>query len=321
MAAMLPDGRRLGPHMPLGAGMLKGVDRAAAIGATTIQIFGDNPTAWKRRAEPPAEQAVFRERLAAYDIGPVAVHAPYLVNLAGNDEAFFASSVEVLAQELRSAPAFGARFVNVHTGSHRDTTVEAGIARLADGVAGTLAEVPEGPDAAVLVLENSAGGGFAVGVTVEELADIAEAIGARGIDERRVAFCLDTSHLWAAGYCLAEPAATDELLERFDALIGLRRLAMIHLNDSKSTVGSRIDRHEHIGAGSIGERGMAHIITHPRLAHAAYYLETPGMEEGYDAVNVARAHDLAAGRPLAPLPPEAFTLRSRSRSAKTAAPA
>ncbi|MFL5679715.1 MAG: deoxyribonuclease IV [Chloroflexota bacterium] len=318
---MLPDGRRLGPHMPLGAGMVKAVERAKAIGATTIQIFGDNPTAWKRRSEPPTEQAAFRERLAAYDIGPVALHAAYLVNLAGTDEQFFASSIEVLAKELRDAPGFGARFVNVHTGSHRDTTVDAGIERLASGVAATLADVPDGPDAPVLVLENSAGGGFPVGVTVEELAAIADAIAARGIDEWRVSFCLDTSHLWSAGYCLADPAETDALLERFDRLIGLRRLAMIHLNDSKSTVGSRLDRHEHIGAGSIGEVGMAHIITHPGLAHVAYYLETPGMEEGYDAVNVQRAHDLAAGRRLPALPPEAFTLKSRSRSAKTAAPA
>jgi len=321
MATMLPDGRRLGPHMPVGTGMVKAVDRAKAIGATTIQIFGDNPTAWKRRAGPPAEQAAFRERLSAYGIGPVAIHAAYLVNLAGNDAQFFASSVEVLAQELRTAPGFGARFVNVHTGSHRGTSVDAGVERLASGVAATLAEVPDGPDAPVLVLENSAGGGFPVGVTVEELADIADAVAARGVDERRVSFCLDTSHLWSAGYCLADPVETDALLDRFDRLVGLRRLAMIHLNDSKSTIGSRLDRHEHIGAGSIGETGMAHIITHPRLAHAAYYLETPGMEEGYDAVNVARAHDLATGRPLAPLPPEAFALPSRSRSAKSAAPA
>src|SRR4051794_31615658 len=182
MTAMLPDGRRLGPHVPLGAGMVKAVERARAIGATAIQIFGDNPTAWKRRSEPPTEQAAFRERLAAYDIGPVAVHAAYLVNLAGADEEFFASSVEVLAQELRGAPGFGARFVNVHTGSHRDTTVEAGIERLASGVAAALADVPDAPDAPVLVLENSAGGGFPVGVTVEELAAIAEAIARRGIE-------------------------------------------------------------------------------------------------------------------------------------------
>jgi endonuclease IV len=96
---------------------------------------------------------------------------------------------------------------------------------------------------------------------------------------------------------------------------------MIHLNDSKSQLGSRLDRHEHIGAGAIGERGMRHLLRHPRLANVPWYLETPGMEDGYDAVNVARAHELFAGHPLAPLPPEAFEVRSRSRSARTAGPA
>jgi deoxyribonuclease IV len=321
MAPMPPARLRLGPHMPLGNGMVKAVERAHAIGATAIQIFGDNPTAWRRRAEPPAEQDKFRERLAAYDIGPVAVHAAYLVNLAGADDDFFERSVDVLKHDLQAAPGLGASFVNVHTGSHRDTGVEAGIERLADGVARTLADVPSGPDAPTLVLENSAGGGFAVGVTVEELASIADAVAARGIAESRVGFCLDTAHLWSAGYCLAEPGETDTLLDRFDALIGLRRLRMIHLNDSKSQLGSRLDRHEHVGAGGIGERGMAHLLRHPRLSDVAWYLETPGMEEGYDAVNVRRALDLVAGRPLDPLPPEAFDVRSRSRSARTAGPA
>jgi deoxyribonuclease-4 len=301
--------------------MVKAVERARAIGATAIQIFGDNPTAWRRRAEPPAEQAVFRERLGSYDIGPVAIHAAYLVNLAGADDDFVERSVGVLQRELQAAPGMGATFVNVHTGSHRDAGVETGIRRLADGVARTLAEAPSGEDAPTLVLENSAGGGFAVGVTVEELAAIADAIASRGVAESRVGFCLDTAHLWSAGYCLAEPDEADALLERFDALVGLPRLRMIHLNDSKSELGSRLDRHEHIGAGAIGARGLGHLLRHPRLANVAWYIETPGMEEGYDAINVARALDLCAGRPLAPLPPEAFDVKSRSRSARTAGPA
>jgi deoxyribonuclease IV len=321
MARMPPDRLRLGPHVPLGNGMLKAIERAHDIGATAIQIFGDNPTAWRRRAEPPAEQEQFRERLTAYDIAPVAIHAAYLVNLAGSDDDFFERSVGVLARELQAAPGLGASLVNVHTGSHRDTSFEAGVARLADGVARVLADAPSGAGAPTLVLENSAGGGFAVGVTVEELAAIADAVASRGVDASRVGFCLDTAHLWSAGYCLAEPGEADALLERFHSLIGLERLRMIHFNDSKSQLGSRLDRHEHVGAGNIGERGMGHLLRHPKLAHVAWYLETPGMEEGYDAVNVRRALDLVAGRPLEALPPEAFDVRSRSRSAKTAGPA
>src|SRR5215217_336696 len=116
---MLPDGRRLGAHLPLAPGMVKAVERAHAIGASALQIFGDNPTAWKRRAEPPSELAAFRARLAELDIGPVAV----------------------LARELELAPSFAARFVNVHTGSHRGVGLDVGIARLADGVAEVLRRV------------------------------------------------------------------------------------------------------------------------------------------------------------------------------------
>jgi deoxyribonuclease-4 len=289
--------------------MVRAVERAHQIGATAIQVFGDNPTAWRRRAEPPPESAAFRDRVATFGIGPVAVHAAYLVNLAGPDRDFFERSVDVLAADLTGAWAFAARLVNVHIGSHRGTSIEAGIARAAEGVDRVLERVPDEPAAARLVLENGAGGGSAVGATIEELAALAQAIAARGVPERRVGFCLDTAHLWAAGYAISEPAVIDRLLDAFDAQIGLRRLAMIHLNDSKSPMGSRIDRHEHLGVGRIGPDGLAHWLTHPSLAHVPFYLETPGMDEGYDEINLQRARDLAAGRALPPLPPEALTLR------------
>ncbi len=313
---MLPDGRRLGAHLPLGTGMVRAVDRAKEIGANAIQIFGDNPTAWRRRAEPPREQEAFRDRLREYDIRPVAIHAAYLVNLAGLHDDFFQRSVDVLINDLRSAPGFAANYVNVHTGSHGGAGVAAGSARIADGVVRVFAETDGGADSAVLVLENSAGGGFGIGTSVDELAGIAEAIAARGVAEDRVGFCLDTAHAWGAGYRLSDPDVTDELLDDFDARIGIGRLKMVHLNDSKSELGSRNDRHEHVGAGQIGEAGMAHLLRHPLLAGATYFLETPGMDEGYDAINVARAVALAEGRPLEPLPPGAMTLRgSRARSA------
>jgi apurinic endonuclease (APN1) len=311
---MLPDGRRLGAHLPLGGGMVKAVDRAHEIGAGALQVFADNPTAWRRRVEPPTEQVAFRARLAELDIRPVAIHAPYLVNLAGPEEDFFGRSVTVLASDLRAAPGFMGRFVNVHVGSHRGAGVTAGTARLADGLALVLAEVDDGPEAAMVVLENSPGSGFGLGTSVAELADIAEAM-ARGVPARRLGFCLDTAHAWAAGIDLSDPGATDTWLVDFDARIGLDRLVMIHLNDSKSERGSHSDRHEHLGAGRIGAAGLRHILRHPALAHVTYYLETPGMDEGYDAINVARAYDIAAGRPLADLPPGAMEVRgSRART-------
>ncbi len=295
--------------------MVKAVDRAHAIGASALQVFIDNPTAWRRRTDSPAELPAFRERLVAHDIGPLAVHAAYLINLAGPEPDFHARSMGLLTSELRVAPSFGARFVNMHIGSHRGTSVAEGIVRLADAIASILAEMDDGSDAAVLVLENSAGTGFGLGMDVDELAGIADAIAARGVADRRVAFCLDTAHAWGGGVDLGTVEGVDAFLGDFDARIGLDRLPMIHLNDSKVERGSRNDRHEHLGAGHIGHAGLARILTHPGLTGTTYYLETPGMDDGYDAINMARALDLAAGRPLADLPAEALSIGgSRART-------
>jgi deoxyribonuclease-4 len=313
--------RRIGAHLPLGGGMVKAAERAHAIGARALQVFADNPTAWRRRAGPPRELPAFRERLATHDIAPLAIHAPYLINLAGPGEDFFGRSVSVLSHDLRAAPGFGARFFNVHIGSHLGSGVDAGVARVAEGLRLALAEVDDGPGATIVVLENAAGNGAGLGVDVTELASIAEAVDARGIPSERVGFCLDTAHAWGAGIDLADPARTDAFLGEFDAQIGLDRLVMIHLNDSKAELGSRLDRHEHVGAGRIGPAGLAHLLGHPSLGHVAYFLETPGMDEGYDAVNMSRVRDLEDGRPLATLPPEAMSVRgSRSRSGPPSGP-
>ncbi len=313
---MLPDGRRLGAHLPLAAGMVKAADRANEIGAKALQIFSDNPTSWRRRAEPPKELPQFRERLLRHDIAPVAIHAAYLVNLAGPEPEFFDGSVAMLAHELRGAPSFGARYVNVHIGSHRGAGVEAGVRRLAEGVARTLDAVHATPDAPMLILENASGSGAALGADIDELAAIAEAIGAAGVPRGRVGFCLDTAHAWGAGVDLRVPAVIDAFLAEFDLRIGLDRLVMVHLNDSRSERGSRLDRHEHLGAGEIGPAALAYLLVHPALRHTTYILETPGMDEGYDAINLARAVALAEGRPLDSLPEGALDVRSsRARTA------
>ncbi len=311
---MLPDGRRLGAHLPLGTGMVKAADRAAAIGADAIQIFSDNPTAWRRRAALPPELPSFRARLTELGIEPLVIHAAYLVNLAGGDPLFFERSVQLMAHELRTADAYGARLVNVHIGSHRGAGAETGIDRLIDGLilAFALADdvrVPAdgGPR---VVLENSAGSGYGLGVTLEQLQAIQERARERGLDLARIAFCLDIAHLWGAGYPVDDPLGVDALVAEFDARIGLERLALIHLNDTRSERGSHQDRHEHLAAGRIGAAGLRAFLVHPALGHVPFMLETPGMGEGYDAVNLDRARDLVAGRPLPTLPPGAFSLPS-----------
>ena len=331
-------GRTIGIHLPLGAGMVKAADRADAIGAAALQVFADNPTAWRRRTDPPRELPAFRARLAELHLEPTATHAAYLINLAGGDETFWGRSVSALAAELRMGAAYGAAFVNVHVGSHRGDSPEAGIARLARGMAAALGEVAALDAAALaadegappsagssvtplLVLENSAGGGDGIGSTLEELAAIAEAAVRAGVPEGAFGFCLDTAHLWGAGYDLSDPAALDDLLARFDVLLGPRRLAMLHLNDSKVPLGSHGDRHQHLGAGAIGERGMRALLSHPRLSLVPAYLETPGMDDGWDARNMERARALIAGEALPQLDEAALDLPGSRARRDRAAPA
>jgi deoxyribonuclease-4 len=318
---MVPQSRRIGAHLPLGGGMVKAADRAAEIGADVIQVFSDNPTAWRQRSAPPKELDAFRRRLEIHGIGPLAIHASYLINLAGPDDDFHEKSVTVLARELLTAEMYGAAFVNVHIGSHRGTGALAGADRVAATVARAFDLAGDGAPGPILALENSAGGGFGLGATVEELVLVLDAIEARGLPRERIGLCLDTAHLWGAGHEISNPVALDALLDDLDARIGLDRVAMIHLNDSRSDLGSHTDRHQHIGAGQIGEAGMAGILCHPRLLHVPCYLETPGMDDGYDAINMARCRDLMAGRPLPTLPEEALTMPgSRSRTAPAREP-
>jgi deoxyribonuclease-4 len=313
-------GRRVGLHLPLAPGMVKAANRAGEIGVTCLQFFSDNPTAWRRRSAPPADLDAFKERLRDLDIAPLSVHGPYLVNLAGSDDAFWRRSIETLIQDLEMARLYGAKFVNIHIGSHRGFGREAGIGRLLDGITAVLGETPVRSDTPRLVLENSAGGGDGVGGTIEELAEIFDAVTGSGIADARIGLCLDTAHLWGAGYEVSEPTVVDQVVARFESLIGLRHLAMIHLNDSRSPKGSHMDRHIHVGAGLIGGAGLAAFLEHGRLRGVPFFSEPPGMEDGYDQVNMDRIRTLLRGEPLPELPPEAFELRrSRARVAGVSA--
>ena len=321
-AAPTSDAPRVGIHLALGKGLRRAAVRAGEIGARTVQVFVDNPTAWKRRTRPPRGLPEFTSRLAELDVRPVAVHASYLVNLAGPEPRFREQSLDVLASDMAAAREYGASIVNVHVGSHRDTSMDEGIERVAAGVVEVLRRSRrEAADAEepLLTLETAAGGGWSVGSTIEELASIAERAAAMGIAEQRLGFCLDVAHAWGSGVAMDEPDSIDAWLAAFDRELGLARLRMIHLNDSRAERGSRSDRHEHVGAGRIGERGLAHLLTLPQLRAIPFVLETPGMDEGYDAINLERCRMLISGEPLPTLPPEAFRL-SRRTGASAPAP-
>jgi deoxyribonuclease-4 len=312
--------RLIGPHLPLASGLLKAAARAEEIGASAVQVFTDNPTAWRRRPESPPQLAEFRERLARAGVSAIAVHAPYLVNLAGANTDFWHKSVATMANELRVGRRYGADFVVMHIGSHRGLERAEGIARLTAGIREVLdtaadGATDEGAAMPMLVLENAAGTGDGIGSSLEDLADMLGSATRAGAGHDQLGICLDTAHLWGAGYDVSDENEIDRLVKRFDELMGIERLVMLHLNDSRTTLNSHLDRHEHIGAGMVGSDGMRALLAHPALARLPTFLETPGMDTGYDAVNLDRVRLLLAGEALPELPPEAFEVRgSRTRT-------
>jgi deoxyribonuclease IV len=313
--------RLIGPHLQLGHGLLRAADRARAIGANAVQVFTDNPVAWRRRDELPAELPEFRQRLSEAGIKQVAVHAPYLVNLCGANDDFWSRSVATMANELVVGRAYGAQNVVMHIGSHRGDERDAAIERLVRGLAAVLREAdqggPVGGPLPRLVLENAAGTGDGIGSSLEDLADILAAADAAGLSMERLGICLDTAHLWGGGYDVGSGSWIEWFTQRAERLIGRSNVVMLHLNDSRVELGSRLDRHEHVGAGKIGREGLRDLLNHPWLGALPTFLETPGMDAGYDAINLERALMLADGQELPALPPEAFKLR---RGAARSAP-
>ncbi len=294
-------------HLGVGHGLVRAARRSRQIGARALQIFTDNPVAWRRRPEAPLQAPDFVDYAVREGLRTVAIHASYLINLAGSAEPFASQSRAGLIVEMQRAPRYGATVVNTHIGSHRGMGEEAGMARIIENVRAVLAESPPGVR---LVLENSSGGGDMLGSRLEELARMLDGIGA---DASRFGFCLDTAHLWGAGYDVAGAGGATAVIDRFEDLIGLERLALVHLNDSRSELGSRADRHEHVGAGRIGPEGLGALLRDPRLREVTFIMETPGADEGWDAVNLRRAWMLWRGEVDLPiLPPKAFKTNRRS---------
>lgn len=289
---------RLGAHVAVRDGLVAAAGRARALGAGAIQVFVDDPRAWEPRATPHPDADRFRQLLAEQDV-VLLVHASYLVNLASPDAEVRGRGIGRVTRELVAAARLGARAVTVHVGSHRGAGVDVGTDRVADGIArimeGADREAPgHGRDAPRLLLETSAGQGDAMGVTLPQMAAILEAAARRGVGRRRLGVCLDTAHLWGSGHALDDPATVDGLLRQADALPGPEALALVHLNDSHAARGSRQDRHAHIGAGRIGEAGLGHLVRHPRLADVPMILETPELDAGWDALDMARVRSLAS---------------------------
>jgi deoxyribonuclease-4 len=256
----------------MGAQPLRALRTARQIGCDALQIFVTNPRGWRvPEARPKAEDA-FRAALVELDLAPVAVHATYLINLASPRDDFFAQSVTLLRATLERAARHGAAWVVLHIGSHMGSGVEAGLARLAAGLRQTLEGTPE---SVTLLLENDVGAGGELGARFEQ---IATALAAVPEHAERLGICLDTAHLWGAGFEIGTAEGAARTLAEVERLIGLRRVQVLHLNDTRVALGSHHDIHARIGEGIIGEEGLRALLRAPGLAHAAVLLETPFRE-------------------------------------------
>lgn len=260
---------RLGRHMPLGTNALKAAEIAQRIGCNAIQIFASNPTGWTPTRGGEESCIAFAEAVRVRDLAPVALHAPYLINLAAPDEAIWEKSISLLRWTLQRGELLGASYVIFHVGSHKGAGVEAGVERVVAAIERIL---PETPPAVMLLLENSVGAGNTLGGPFEELAAVLQRLPHY---TERLGVCLDTAHLWGAGHDISTQAAALEVLRHFDETVGLQRLQVLHLNDTEKDLGSHRDVHARIGEGIIGEEGLRTLLCDPRLAHVAVLLETP----------------------------------------------
>ena len=290
---------RIGAHMSIAGGLPRAVDRAVAHGCETLQIFSKSSNQWRARALGASEVAEFRRRLAASGIGPAIAHASYLINLAAPDPRLRARSIASFGEEIDRAEALGLLGVVIHPGACTTGTPEEGLEAIAGAIAHLLRARPRGRT--MVLLEHTAGQGTSLGHTFEQLADLLRRLRWRA----RVGVCLDTCHLWAAGYDLASVEGYRATFEQFDRLVGLERLKAFHLNDSKKPLGSRVDRHEHIGDGTLGLEAFRRLLHDPRLEGVPMGLETPKSDEqgrglsGTDPMDVRNLQTLRdlRGRP------------------------
>lgn len=260
-------GGLLGAHVSTQGGVSAAPARGAAIRATVIQVFTKTPNQWREPVLAAGEVARFRAELARWGIRAVVAHDSYLINLASPDGRLRRRSIRAFASELARCRALGIPWVVSHPGNYIDDRT-AGLERNAQGYAECLARVPGEPG---VLIEGTAGAGTALGATFEELRALRDALPAAV--RARVAFCLDTAHLHAAGYDVA--GAVEQVWEAFDRRVGLGLLRCLHLNDSKAARGSRRDRHEWIGEGTIGAEAFRRIMRDARLADVIKIIETP----------------------------------------------
>lgn len=278
---------RVGVHTSIAGAVENAAHHAQKIGCDTFQMFSANPRGWKTLDPTPEEFARFRAARAAYGLTPVVVHDNYLINLASPDALLRGKSIAAFRREIERAAALGADYLVTHPGSARGTAPAQAIEvcveslrRAADGLH---------LDGLMILIENTAGQGSALGRTFEEVAEIVAGVG----KELPVGACIDTAHCFEAGYALHTPRGLAETLRQLDSALGMERVRVIHANDSKTAFGSHADRHQHIGRGYIGVEAFRRIVRHPKLRSLPFICETPIDRPGDDKRNLRMMRNLA----------------------------
>jgi deoxyribonuclease-4 len=286
---------RMGAHMSVAGGLPRAVERAVAHRCEALQIFTKNANQWRGRELPPQEVKEFRRRAAAARIHPIVSHASYLINLASANVPLRRQSMAAMGDELDRAEALGLLGVVLHPGCYTASSEGAGLELVAQSLIRLLRERRRGKT--MVLLEHTAGQGTALGSTFEQLASII----ARTAGHARIGVCLDTCHLLASGYDICSPEGYADTFAQFGRLVGFDRLKAFHLNDSKKPLGSRVDRHEHIGQGCLGAEPFRRIVNDRRFRGLPMLLETPkseGRATGPIVVDPMDERNLAALRGL-----------------------
>ena len=288
----MADGKkRIGVHVGTSGGTWTAVGRAVEAGANTFQIFSSSPRMWKPSAVKPEDGAKMRALRALHDVGPVAIHASYLINLCSQTESVRQNSTAGFRGEVERALALGAEYLVLHPGSWKGLTRAEGLRLAAQGIERAIDGLAwQGKDFRILI-ENTAGAEFSLGGKLEQVAELVECLRACA----PVAVCLDTCHVHVAGYDIVSADGYAETMKLVEGTVGFDAVKVWHCNDAKAAMGSKLDRHEHIGEGTIGVAAFKRLLHDERFAHAAFIAETPVDAPGDEARNVGVLRTLAAG--------------------------
>jgi deoxyribonuclease-4 len=274
--------KRIGVHLGTAGGASNAVERAREIGANTFQFFSSSPRMWRAPRVDPAQAARMRELRAKLDVGPLVIHTSYLVNVCSQTEEIRQKSIAAFRGEIERALTWGADSLVLHPGSWKGLTRDEGLRLAADSITRAIDGLPWQGTPFHILIENTAGAEFSLGGSFEQVAELV----ARLKPSAPVAVCLDTCHTHVAGYDLVTQEGYEETVREAAATVTLEAVRVWHVNDAKAERGSKLDRHEHIGQGTMGVESFRRLLNDPRFAHTAFIAETPVDEPGDEERNV-----------------------------------